>query len=140
MQLGWLAIAIVATVAYHVVLKVTPLAASPFLSLAASYAAGALVFLLLYTVLPGGTTMRQGIQALNWTALALAAAVVLLDLAFLLLYRAGFDISLGQLVTQSASALILLGVGVAFFQERLTAVNVGGIALCIVGLWLINSR
>jgi multidrug transporter EmrE-like cation transporter len=44
------------------------------------------------------------------------------------------------LITQSASALILLGVGVAFFQERLTAVNVGGIALCIVGLWLINSR
>jgi hypothetical protein len=48
MQLGWLAIAIVATVAYHVVLKVTPPAASPFLSLAVSYAAGALVFLVLY--------------------------------------------------------------------------------------------
>jgi multidrug transporter EmrE-like cation transporter len=63
-----------------------------------------------------------------------------LDLGFLLLYRAGFDISLGQLITQSASALILLGVGVAFFQERLAPVNFGGIALCIVGLWLINSR
>jgi len=140
MQLGWLAIAIVATVAYHVVLKVTPPAASPFLSLAVSYAAGALVFLVLYAAMPGGANLRAGLQALNWTAFALAAAVVLLDLGFLLLYRAGFDISLGQLITQSASALILLGVGVAFFQERLTAVNVGGIALCIVGLWLINSR
>lgn len=76
----------------------------------------------------------------DWTVFALAAAVVLLDLGFLLLYRAGSDISLGQLITLSASALILLGVGVAFFQERLTAVNVGGIALCIVGLWLIISR
>lgn len=140
MQLGWLAIAIVATVAYHVVLKVTPPAASPFLSLAISYAAGALVFLVLYAAMPGGTTLRAGLQALNWTAFALTAAVVLLDLGFLLLYRAGFDISLGQLITQSASALILLGIGVAFFQERLTAVNVGGVALCIVGLWLINSR
>ncbi len=140
MQLGWLAIAVVATVAYHVVLKVTPPAASPFLSLAVSYAAGALIFLLLYLVVPVGTSLRVGLQALNWTALALAAAVVLLDLGFLLLYRAGFDISLGQLITQSAGALILLGVGVAFFHERLTAVNVSGIALCILGLWLINSR
>jgi multidrug transporter EmrE-like cation transporter len=140
MQFGWLAIAIIATVAYHVVLTVTLPAASPFLSLAVSYAAGAFVFLVLYTVMPGGPSVRAGLQALNWTALALAAAVVLLDLGFLLLYRAGFDISLGQLTTQSAGALILLGVGVTFFQERLTAINVGGIALCIVGLWLVNSR
>lgn len=140
MQLGWLAIAIVSTVAYHVVLKVTPPAASPFLSLAISYATGSLVFLVLYAVMPGGVTLRTGLQALNWTALALAAAVVLLDLGFLFLYRSGFDISLGQLITQSAGALILLGVGVAFFQERLSALNVGGIALCIVGLWLINTR
>jgi multidrug transporter EmrE-like cation transporter len=140
MQFGWLAIAIIATVAYHIVLKVTPPAASPFLSLAVSYAAGALIFMLLYMIVPGGTSVRAGLQALNWTAVALAAAVVLLDLGFLLLYRAGFDISLAQLITQSAGALILLGVGVAFFKERMTAVNVGGIALCIVGLWLINSR
>jgi multidrug transporter EmrE-like cation transporter len=76
------------------------------------------------------------LQGINWTALA--AAVVLLDLAFLMLYRAGFDISLGQLITQSVAALVLVAVGVAFFQERLTAVNLGGIALCIVGLWMIN--
>jgi hypothetical protein len=140
MQFGWLAIAIAATVAYHVVLKVTPPAASPFLSLAVSYATGAVIFLVLYAVLPGGASVRAGLQTLNWTALALAAAVVLLDLAFLLLYRAGFDISLGQLITQSAGALLLLGVGVGFFQERLTGLNLGGIALCIVGLWLINYR
>jgi hypothetical protein len=74
MQFGWLAIAIVATVAYHVVLKVTPPAASPFLSLAVSYAAGSLIFLLLYAVMPGGTSVRAGLQALNWTAFALTAA------------------------------------------------------------------
>jgi multidrug transporter EmrE-like cation transporter len=140
MQLGWLAIAIVSTVAYHVVLKVTPPAASPFLSLAVSYATGSLVFLVLYAAMPGGVTLRAGLEALNWTALALAASVVLLDLGFLCLYRSGFDISLGQLITQSAGALILLGVGVAYFQERLSALNVGGIALCIVGLWMINTR
>lgn len=140
MQLVWLAIAIVSTVAYHVVLKLTPPAASPFLSLAVSYATGSLVFLLLYAYMPGATSLQAGLQGLNWTAFALAAAVVLLDLGFLQLYRSGFDISLGQLITQSAGALILLAVGVAYFRERLTATNVAGIALCVVGLWLINRR
>jgi multidrug transporter EmrE-like cation transporter len=138
MQLAWLGIAIASTVAYHVVLKVTPPAASPFLSLAVSYAAGSLVFVLLYAAMPGGTTLRAGLHALNWTSLALAAAVVVLDLGFLLLYRSGFDISLGQLITQSAAAMILLAVGVAFFRESLTTTNVAGIALCVAGLWLIN--
>jgi multidrug transporter EmrE-like cation transporter len=139
-QFFWLAIAIVSTVGYHMVLKVTPPSASPFLSLATSYAVGSLAFLALYFKMPGGTTLGAGLQALNWTAPTLAAVVVLLDLGYLLLYRAGFNISFAQLITQSAGALILLGVGVAFFQERLTAVNVGGIALCVVGLWMINSR
>ena len=141
MQLAWLGIAIASTVAYHVVLKVTPPAASPFLSLAVSYAAGSLVFVLLYAAMPpGGTTYRTGLQALNWTSLALAAAVVLLDLGFLLLYRSGFDISLGQLITQSAAAMILLAVGVAFFRRNLNDNNVAGIVLCVAGLWLINRR
>jgi hypothetical protein len=28
---------------------------------------------------------------------------------------------------------------VAFFAEKLSLVNVGGILLCVVGLWLVNK-
>ena len=63
-----------------------------------------------------------------------------LDLGFLMLYRAGFNVSIGQLVTQSAAALLLLVVGVAFFRDKLSLLNVLGIVLCVVGLWLINFR
>ena len=65
---------------------------------------------------------------------------MLLDLAFLMLYRSGFNVSIGQLVTQSSAALLLLLVGVAFFREKLSAANVAGIFLCVVGLWLVNRR
>ena len=138
MQFGWLVIAIAATVGYHIVLKVTPAGANPFLSLAVTYASGAVVFLVLYAALPGHVAARPVLHGINWTALALAVTVVLLDLGFLMLYRAGFNISLGQLITQSVAALVLVAVGVAFFRDRVTVVNVGGIALCIVGLWMIN--
>ena len=140
MQLIWLAIAIVATVAYHLVLKVTPAAVNPFLSLAVTYSIGAIAFVAIYVATPGSTAFRESLQLLNWTALGLAASVVFLDIGFLMLYRSGFNVSLGQLVTQSAAALLLLLLGVAFFREKLSLANISGILLCVVGLWLINRR
>jgi multidrug transporter EmrE-like cation transporter len=140
MQLIWLATAILTTVVYHLILKVTPAAASPFLSLAVTYALGASAFLAIYAVTPGSTSLRESLGALNWTAAGLAAAVVLLDLGFLMLYRSGFNVSFAQLVTQSAAALLLMLVGVALFREKLSVANIGGIVLCVVGLWLINRR
>jgi drug/metabolite transporter (DMT)-like permease len=138
--LTWLSVAVVATVAYHIVLKLTPAAANPFLSLAVTYAAVTVLFVGVYAFAPGTSPLRESLHALNWTAVALAVAILLLDLGYLMLYRTGFDVSLGQLVTQSAAALLLLILGVAVLREKLTLVNVGGILLCVAGLWLINRR
>jgi multidrug transporter EmrE-like cation transporter len=35
---------------------------------------------------------------------------------------------------------LLLLIGVAWLDEKLTLVNIGGILLCVVGLWLINKK
>jgi multidrug transporter EmrE-like cation transporter len=140
MQLLWLGVAIAATVGYHVVLKLTPAGANPYLSLAVTYSLTTVAFALVYIAMPGQTGFRAAVGELNWTALALAVMVVFLDLGFFMLYRGGFDVSLAQLITQSAGALILLLVGVAFFAEKLSLVNAAGILLCIGGLWLINQR
>ena len=140
MPLAWLSLAILASVGYHLVLKVTPSTVNPFLSLAATYAVVTLMMMAAYLVTPGGMSLRSAARALNWTVAGLAVAIVLLDLGFMMLYRTGFDVSLGQLVTQSAAALILLGLGVALFKEKLNFANLAGIGLCIVGLWLINRR
>lgn len=140
MQLGWLLLAIACTVAYHLVLKVTPAGVNPLLSLLVTYLLVSLAFALLLLLAPGGTEWRQELRQINWTALALAAVIVGLDLGFLYLYRSGFAVSLGALVTQSAAAMVLLAVGVAVFRERLTTANVIGLGLCLAGLWLVNRR
>ena len=140
MQMLWLGIAIAATVAYHIVMKLTPAAANPYLSLAVTYGVTTIAFIAVYAVLPGGTSLRSGFASLNWTTFALAITVVGLDLGFLMLYRGGFDVSLGQIITQSAAALLLVLVGVAFFSEKLSLTNIGGIVLCVAGLWLINRK
>jgi multidrug transporter EmrE-like cation transporter len=138
--LGWLSLAILCTVAYHLVLKLTPAGAHPLLSLMVTYALVTLLLGAALLVAPAGFEWRQELRHLNWTALALAVAIVGLDLGFLYLYRGGFDVSLGALVTQSAAAMLLLVIGVAVFRERLSTANVLGLALCVVGLWLVNRR
>lgn len=140
MQLGWLVLAIVCTVGYHLVLKLTPAGASPLLSLLVTYGLVTLLFGALLLLSPGGFEWRQELRQLNWTALALALVIVGLDLGFLFLYRSGYEVSLGALVTQSAAALVLLGIGVAVFREQLTAANAAGLVLCLAGLWLVNRK
>jgi drug/metabolite transporter (DMT)-like permease len=140
MQFTWLLIAVVSTFGYHLVIKLTPGTVNPLVSLAVTYAAVTVLFSVAAMLVPDGAPLRESVRQVNWTALALAVTIIGLDLGFLLLYRSGFDLSLGQIVTQSAAALLLIGVGVAVFRERLTATNVAGIALCIAGLWLISRR
>ncbi|MBS1199640.1 MAG: putative integral rane protein duf6 [Proteobacteria bacterium] len=140
MQAAWLVLAIVSTFGYHLVIKLTPGAVNPLVSLAVTYATVTVLFAAAAVLVPDGVPLRESLRQVNWTALALAGTIVGLDLGFLLLYRSGFDLSLGQLVTQSVAALMLIIVGVAAFRERLSLANVAGIALCIVGLWLISRR
>ncbi len=140
MQMIWLGVAIAATVAYHVVMKLTPAGASPYLTLATTYAVVTVVFSAIYLALPGSVPLRTAFAELDWTAPVLGVVIVFLDLGFLMLYRGGFDVSLGQIITQSAGALLLVLIGVAFFAEKLSMVNVAGILLCVVGLWFLNQK
>ena len=140
MQLGWLSLAIAATVAYHLVLKLTPGGVNPFLTLMLTYAAVTCLLGVGLALGPGTFEWRHELRALNWTAVALAVTIVALDLGFLFLYRTGYDVSLGALVTQSAAAMLLLVIGVLVFRERLSVANGCGLALCLAGLWLVNRR
>lgn len=140
MPIAWLSLAIACTVAYHLVLKLTPAGANPLVSLLATYLAVSAIFAIVLVGAPGEFAWRSEVRQLNWTAVALAVAIVGLDLGFLLLYRSGYAVSMGALVTQSAAALILLLIGVAAFRDRLSVANLVGLMLCLAGLWLVNRR
>ena len=140
MQLVWLSLAIASTVAYHVVLKLTPAGANPLLSLMVTYGAVTVLFGAVLALGPGEFGWRDEVRHVNWTALALAVAIIGLDLGFILLYRSGFAVSLGALITQTAAAMLLVGIGVLVFRDRLSLANGIGIVLCLAGLWLVNRR
>ena len=121
MQSIALGLAIVSTVAYHLITKLIPAGAHPVAMLLTAYLFGSILCLGILVATPAESGFRGHFTGVNWTAPALAVAVVLLDIGFILLYRSGFPVSIGALVTQVAAALALLGLGILFFKDRLTA-------------------
>lgn len=133
-----LSLAIAATVAYHLVTKLMPAGAHPIATLFVAYVFGSLLCAGILLATPAAGGLRAQLAPVNWTAPALAVVVVAIDLAFILLYRSGFPVSLGALVTQASAAILLLALGWLFFNDRLTASHLAGVLLCLAGLWLVN--
>jgi drug/metabolite transporter (DMT)-like permease len=139
-EVFWLAIllTVLSNVFYHIIQKNTPQQANVVLSLAISYLAAGLICLFLLPLFPIKEGLRQALRDLNWTSVALAFTLVGLEVGFLLAYRAGWTISLAGLVSNATVAMLLLPVGLIFFRERLSGVNMLGAFVAVVGLVLMN--
>jgi drug/metabolite transporter (DMT)-like permease len=137
---GSFALAILSSVLYHIFQRAIAPGANPVVSLLITYLAAIVLSLLLFLVYPLKTTPSAALRQLNWATIALAIAIVGLELGFLLAYRAGWNISLAGVATNTAAALVLLPVGVAFFKERPTSLNLIGVVVCIAGLLMVNSH
>jgi drug/metabolite transporter (DMT)-like permease len=125
---------------YHVFQKLTPGTAHPVLSLALTYLVAAVVCLALLPFFPLQGNLAATLRGLNWSSVGLAVAITGLELGFLLAYRAGWNISLGALVSNVGVTILLIPVGLLFFREKISATNVIGIVVCLIGLVLINRR
>lgn len=142
MFLYWSSIVLVvlSNVAYHIVQKNTPGNVSPALTLAATYMTAAVLCFGAYLIFPGKDGVLAGFRHLNWTALALGVAIIGLELGFLLAYRAGWNISTAALVANIAVSVLLIPVGLLFFQEALKPVHVVGMVLCVAGLVCVSWK
>ena len=137
---GALLIAVAATLLYHLVQRATPGNVHPLISLLVTYLASALLCIVLLPFFPPAGGVRAAFGALNWTSVALALAVVGIEVGFLLAYRAGWGISIAALVVNVIVTVALLPLGVALFRERLAPTQVLGLVICVLGLVLINRR
>jgi multidrug transporter EmrE-like cation transporter len=136
-----ISLAILASVAYHIIQKFIPAGANPMVSILVTYMASlglGLVVLLAAFPLQGGLAAELG--RLNWASVALAAALVGLELGFLLVYRSGWNISLAALIVNIAATVLLIPIGLGVFQEKITPLNVAGIAVCLAGLVMVNWK
>ena len=84
--------------------------------------------------------LLEGLRGMTWPVLLLAASVVGIELAWILAVRAGGQISLTGLLANVSVAVLAIPVGAFFFRERLSAINLAGVALCLIGLVLVGRK
>ena len=140
MQLAWLSLALITTVGYHLVMKVTPAAAESVLVAGRDLGLGAAVFLACFALAPDGPTLREGLKPLNWTALALTLMVVGLDVGI----PDALPLGVRRKPRPDRHAVrrraYSRGRGHCPVPGKDQAANLVGIALCVIGLWLINRK
>ncbi|KPK94333.1 MAG: hypothetical protein AMJ88_04150 [Anaerolineae bacterium SM23_ 63] len=105
-----------------------------------TYATSMLLSILLIPLFPVSTSFVEMIKKVNWVSIALGIAIVGVEVGYLLAYRAGWQISLGAIVSNVAVAVLLLPIGILLFREKLSTVNYVGIVLCVLGLVMTNWR
>ncbi|MBC8545864.1 EamA family transporter [Clostridiaceae bacterium NSJ-31] len=125
-------------VVYNLCTKSVPARANSYFTLFVVYLVGAAVSLGLFFATSPEKNLTAQLHTLNWAPLLLGFSVVGLEAGYILLYRAGWKVSVGSLVCNIALALVLLVIGVLFYREKLSANQLVGMALCLGGLWFIN--
>jgi drug/metabolite transporter (DMT)-like permease len=135
-----LALVVLSNVAYHYGQKSVPRPAHPVVAAIGMYVVallGALALLPFVRPLPDRAAAGA---ALHWSVALVGLGILGVEIGFLLVYRAGWEISTASLTASVVLALALVPIGVALFREPWNASRLAGLALALAGLWLLNRR
>jgi multidrug transporter EmrE-like cation transporter len=136
--LGPLLLAVAGGVLYHVAAKSIPKDLAPGLVLVVAYAVALIVGALAHASLPlpGGATSAARLLHPGVVGLGLGAALI--ELGYILTYRAAVPISVASVVVNGLVATLLVVVGAVLFSEGFTLRRASGILLSLAGLWLLR--
>ncbi len=133
-------VAIAGAVGYQYFVKRVPVSLNPIVSVIAMYVAVLALGVILLPLFPADGGLLHHLRQLSWIQLALAVSVIMIELGFLMMYRYGWNLSTGNLVTGVVVNIILVGLGMTLLGEKVNIVNAIGIAFCILGVALISYR
>ncbi len=133
------ALVVVSNIFYHITQKSTPGSVNPFGALFVTYLTAMLLTVAgMFIYRPEGGGAMQVFKGINWTSFVLGLAILGLEVGTLLMYRSGWQISLGALVSNIALAVLLIPIGLLIYHESLSASKIAGMLLCVAGLYFIN--
>ena len=128
---------VLSNVLYQICAKSVPSGMNPFASLTITYSVGAVVSMILYFTLGGRDLIRE-YSRLNWTPIVLGIVIVGLEVGFIFAYKAGWPVSTASIVQSSFLAVALILVGWLLYREALSWNKLVGVAICLIGLVVIN--
>jgi len=132
-----LMLVVAGSLVYHVAAKSVPRALDPVASVIGVYAAALIGSVAVFAVarpgsMPGLTPMWHPAIA------AVGLGALMIELGFLVTYRAQWPVSMASVMTNGLVAVLLVPIGALLFGETITLVRIIGVALCLIGVSLIQ--
>ena len=135
-----IALVVFSNIVYQISSKSVSRDIDPLASLTVTYLVAAAVSAVLYFALGRGGNLLREYGRLNWASFALGISVVGLEAGWIYAYKAGWQISTGFIVQAAFLSTLLVFVGYFLYHEALTWNKLAGIAICLVGLVILNLR
>lgn len=135
-----IALVVISNTLYQVCAKSVPEGMNPLASLTVTYLIGAAVSCVMYYLLNRDADLFREIRLTNWAPVVLGLVIVGLEVGFIYAFRAGWQVSITQIVTSAMVAVILIFVGHLLYREAITWNKIVGIIICLAGLVLINYK
>ncbi|MCQ2437377.1 MAG: EamA family transporter [Clostridia bacterium] len=132
-------IVVISNTLYHICAKSVPEGLNTFASLTVTYLIAAMLSLAFFFVSQRNGNLLAEYRQLNWASFALGLAIIGLEAGFIMMYKVGWNISVGQLIASALLAIVLIFVGYLAYHEAITPTKLIGAAVCLVGLYLLNK-
>ena len=134
-----IAVIVGSNVVYNICTKAVPNQIDPFAALLVTYSLGAVICGVILAVSHRGITPAL-FSGINWASVLLAFSVVFLEVGYIIAFRAGWNISACSIVANVALAIALFIIGIIFYKESVSLRQTVGMAICLVGLFVINMK
>lgn len=134
------ALAVGGNVLYHLSQKSMPKAANPLYVITIAYLVGIVMCVLCSFVYPNEKSFMETLRESNWAVFAMGVGAVVIELGFLLAYRAGWNISTAAVACSTAVTLMLIPIGLIVYKEQLSPRNIVGLLFCMLGLVLVAKK
>ena len=132
-------LAVFADIFYQICAKSTPETLNPFASLTITYLVGAVVSAGIFSLTGNGHSLLTEWKNVNWTTFVLGVAIVGLEAGSIYMYKAGWNVNTGYIVKAMILGIALIAVGYFLYKESFSMTKAAGIAVCLLGLYLLNK-
>lgn len=135
-----IALVVISNTVYQICAKSVPNTVNPFAALTVTYLVAALCSAVFFFVLGSESNLFKEVTKTNWASYVLGLVIIGLEVGFIYVYKAGWQVSTASIVQSSFLAVALIFVGFLFFKESLTWNKLAGVAVCLAGLVLVNLK
>ncbi len=132
-------IAVVANVLYHIASKSISPEQNAFMGLVVNYATALLASAILFFLTPHEKFLVEAAKS-NWACILMGLSITGVEAAFVMIYRAGGELSTASLIVNILIALAMLAVGGIFYHEEISLQKIFGAVLCMAGVALLSIR